>query len=74
MGSIEAFVAFDVAKLKHAMAVAEGGRDGEVRFLGEIENEPASRMQSCESAPQSMQARTSGGGLIGWPRGVRAKG
>lgn len=41
MGSIEAFVAFDVAKLKHAMAVAEGGRDGEVRFLGEIENEPA---------------------------------
>jgi transposase len=34
----EAFVAFDVAKLKHAVAVAEGGRTGEVRFLGEIEN------------------------------------
>ena len=34
----EAFVAFDVAKMKHAVAVAEGGRTGEVRFLGEIEN------------------------------------
>ena len=41
MGSIEAFVAFDVAKLKHAVAIAEGGRSGEVRFLGEIENKPA---------------------------------
>ena len=37
----EAFVAFDVAKQKHAVAVAEGGRRGEVRFLGEIENNPA---------------------------------
>jgi transposase len=37
----EAFVAFDVAKMKHAVAVAEGGRSGEVRFLGEIENRPA---------------------------------
>jgi len=41
MGSIEAFVAFDVAKLKHAVAIAEGGRSGEVRFVGEIENKPA---------------------------------
>ena len=37
----EAFVAFDVAKMKHAVAVAESGRTGEVRFLGEIENRPA---------------------------------
>ena len=37
----EAFVAFDVAKKKHAVAIAEGGRRGEVRFLGEIENSPA---------------------------------
>ena len=37
----EAFVAFDVAKRKHAVAIAEGGRRGEVRFLGEIENSPA---------------------------------
>lgn len=37
----EVFVAFDTAKLKHAVALAEGGRDGEVRFLGEVENRPA---------------------------------
>jgi transposase len=36
-----AFVAFDVAKTKHAVAVAEGGRTGEIRFVGEIENTPA---------------------------------
>jgi transposase len=36
-----AFVAFDVAKTKHAVAVAEAGRTGEVRFLGEVENTPA---------------------------------
>ena len=30
----EAFVAFDVAKKKHAIASAEGGQKGEVRFLG----------------------------------------
>jgi transposase len=34
----EAFAAFDVTQMKHAVAVAEGGRTGEVRFLGEIEN------------------------------------
>lgn len=37
----EAFVAFDVAEKKHAVALAEGGRTGEVRFVGEIENNPA---------------------------------
>jgi len=37
----EIFVAFDVAKRKHAVAVAESGRKGEVRFLGEIENSEA---------------------------------
>jgi hypothetical protein len=34
----EVFVAFDVAKKKHAVAIAEGGRTGEVRFL--VENSP----------------------------------
>src|SRR5215468_2365519 len=37
----EVYVAFDTAKLRHAVAVAEGGRAGEVRFVGEIENRPA---------------------------------
>jgi transposase len=32
----EAFVAFDVAKTKHAVAIAEGGRGGEMRFFGEV--------------------------------------
>ena len=36
----EVFVAFDVAKKKHAVAIAEGGRLGEVRFLGDVENSP----------------------------------
>jgi len=35
---IEAFVAFDTSKLRNAVAIAEAGRTGEVRFLGEIEN------------------------------------
>jgi transposase len=34
----EVFVAFDVAKKKHAVAIVEGGRTGEVRFLGDVEN------------------------------------
>lgn len=33
----EAYVGLDTSKLHHAVAVAEGGRAGEVRFLGEIE-------------------------------------
>ena len=37
----EFFLEFDVAKRKHAVAIAEGGRRGEIRFLGEIENSPA---------------------------------
>lgn len=37
----EAYVAFDTAKLKHAVAIAEGGREGEIRFIGEIANQPA---------------------------------
>ena len=36
----EAFIAFDTAKLKHAVAIAEGSREGEVRYLGEVENQP----------------------------------
>lgn len=37
----EAFVAFDTSKLRNAVAVAESGRSGEVRFVGEIENSGA---------------------------------
>jgi len=38
----EVFVALDVAKTKNAVAIAEGGRDGEVRYLGEFTNTDAS--------------------------------
>jgi transposase len=34
----EAFVAFDTSKLRNAVAIADPGRAGEIRFLGEIEN------------------------------------
>jgi transposase len=34
----EAFVAIDTSKLRNAVAIAEAGRQGEVRFLGEFEN------------------------------------
>jgi len=37
----EAFVGLDTSKLRNAVAVAEAGRTGEVRFLGEIENSAA---------------------------------
>ena len=36
-----AYVGFDTSKTKHAVAVAESGREGEVRYLGEIETTPA---------------------------------
>jgi transposase len=34
----EAFIGLDKSKLRNAVAIADGGRGGEVRFLGEIEN------------------------------------
>src|SRR5689334_3796306 len=37
----EAFVGIDTSKLRNAVAIADGGRGGEVRFFGEIENTPA---------------------------------
>lgn len=32
----EAFVGIDVAKLRNAIAIADAGREGEVRFFGEV--------------------------------------
>src|SRR6476659_2519598 len=34
----EAFVALDTAKLRNAVAIADAGRNGEIRYLGEIDN------------------------------------
>lgn len=36
----EAFIGIDTAKARNAVAVAEGGRDGEVRYFGEFDNTP----------------------------------
>ena len=35
------YVGVDVSKAKHAVAIAEGGSNGEVRYFGEIEARPA---------------------------------
>jgi transposase len=39
-GHGEAFVGIDTAKARNAVAIAEGGRDGELRYLGEFDNTP----------------------------------
>src|SRR5438309_6750766 len=36
----EVFVGIDTAKARNAVAVAEGGREGELRYLGEFNNTP----------------------------------
>jgi transposase len=36
----EAFVGLDTSKLRNSVAIAESGRNSEVRFLGEIDNTP----------------------------------
>jgi transposase len=38
----EVFVGIDVAKLRNAVAIAEGGRDGEIRYIGEFDASPES--------------------------------
>lgn len=37
----EAFVGFDTAKKKHAVAIADVGRDGQIRYFGEIDSSPS---------------------------------
>jgi transposase len=39
-GSREAFVGIDAAKLRNAVAIADAGREGEVRYLGEFDATP----------------------------------
>lgn len=34
----EAYIGLDVSKSRNAVAVAEGGRNGEIRYLGEVDN------------------------------------
>ena len=39
----EAFIGIDTSKLKNAVAIAEAGRDAEVRYHGEIDTTDAAR-------------------------------
>jgi transposase len=41
----EAFVGIDAAKLKNAIAIADGERGGEIRYLGEVDASDASMMR-----------------------------
>lgn len=41
-GEHVAFIGLDTSKFKISVAVADGERNGEVRFLGDISSEPAS--------------------------------
>jgi hypothetical protein len=38
----EAFVGIDAAKLRNAVAIADAGRDGEIRYIGEVDASPDS--------------------------------
>lgn len=38
----EAFIGIDVAKLKNAIAIADSGREGEIRSFGEVDASDAS--------------------------------
>jgi transposase len=54
----EAFVAFDTSKLRNAVAIADGGRAGEVRFLGEIENTGAATAKLVKKLASKHQRLT----------------
>jgi transposase len=54
----EAFVAFDSAKLRNAVAIAEAGRGGEVGFFGEIENSGAATAKLVKKLAAKYQRLT----------------
>ena len=54
----EAFVAFDTSKLRNAVAIAEAGRAGEVRFFGEIENTGAATAKLVKKLAAKYQRLT----------------
>ncbi len=45
----EAFIGIDTSKLRNAVAVADAGRNGEVRYLGEVD--------TSEAAPRKLVAK-----------------
>ena len=51
----EAFIGIDTSKSRNAVAIADGGRGGEVRFLGEFPTTEAAtrRCQACGKIRQA---------------------
>jgi transposase len=73
----EAYIGLDVSKLRNAVAVAEGGRNGEIRYLGELDNTPeATRKLVMKLAAKyerlhfCYEAGPTGYGLHRWPTGL----
>jgi transposase len=54
----EAFVGFDTSKLRNAVAIAEGDRTGEVRFLGEIDASPMATAKLVKKLASKYQRLT----------------
>ncbi len=54
----EAFIGIDTAKLRNAVAVAEAGRSGELRFLGEVEASDAATRKLVASLAGKYRALT----------------
>jgi len=54
----EAFVAFDTSKLRNAVAIADSGRAGEIRFLGEIDTTPAATAKLVKKLADKYQRLT----------------
>lgn len=54
----EVFVGLDTSKLRNTVAIAEGGRNGEVRYLGEIENAEAATRKLVKKLAASHQRLT----------------
>lgn len=74
----ESFVGIDVAKARNAVAVADGERGGEVRFVGEVDASEESMRRvvkriaaTCDRAHFCYEAGPRGTGCIGLlPRSV----
>lgn len=70
------YVGVEAAKAKHAIAIAEGGQSGEVRYVGEIEATPAAverfgrkleaKIRGCTSATRLGRPAT-GSIATSWP-------
>ena len=59
----EVFVGIDTAKKKHAVAIADAGRDGETRYLGEIDSAPATVERVIKKVRVCYEAGPTGYGL-----------